>query len=76
MLPRFVGARFVGAKEIQDRLGVSRQRVQQLITRSDWPAPYEVLAMGKIWLRDDIEDWIRQHRPGVEKPATDQPDTT
>lgn len=58
-------SRFVGAKEIRDRLGVSRQRVQQLMTRPDWPAPYEVLAMGKIWLRDDVETWIRQHRPAL-----------
>jgi prophage regulatory protein len=64
-----MGSRFVGSREIQQRLGVSRQRVQQLIARPDWPAPYEVLAMGKIWLRADVEIWIARHRPGL--PAED-----
>jgi prophage regulatory protein len=64
-----MGARFVGSREIQKRLGVSRQRVQQLIARPDWPEPYEVLAMGKIWLREDVESWIARHRPAL--PADD-----
>lgn len=50
----------MGAKEIGDMLGVSRQRVQQLINRADFPEPHDTLAMGKVWLRDDIERWARE----------------
>jgi predicted DNA-binding transcriptional regulator AlpA len=53
----------MGAREIENRLGVSRQRVQQLVSRSDFPAPYDELAMGKVWRKEDIERWIAQHRP-------------
>jgi predicted DNA-binding transcriptional regulator AlpA len=47
----------MGAAEIGELLGVSRQRVQQLVTRSDFPAPAVELAMGKVWRREDIERW-------------------
>jgi prophage regulatory protein len=53
----------MGAREIENRLGVSRQRVQQLVARPDFPAPYDELAMGKVWLREDVERWIAAHRP-------------
>lgn len=48
----------VGAAEIADLLGVSRQRVTQLTSRGDFPRPVATLAMGKIWRRDDVEEWI------------------
>lgn len=47
----------VGAAEIGRMLGVSRQRVQQLTRRKDFPEPEVVLAAGKIWKRTDIEKW-------------------
>ncbi|MBB4738299.1 putative DNA-binding transcriptional regulator AlpA [Actinoplanes octamycinicus] len=47
--------------EITKRLGVSRQRVQQLTHRDDFPAPYDELSLGRIWLASDVELWIRQH---------------
>lgn len=52
----------VGAAEIQDMLGVSRQRVQQLVNAPGFPAPVLVLRMGKIWLRSDIEAWMEQRK--------------
>jgi prophage regulatory protein len=55
--------RLMGVKEIQLRLRLSRQRVQQLAERPDFPAPYEELAMGRIWLARDVEAWISAHRP-------------
>lgn len=61
----------VGAAEIGDMLGVSRQRVQQIVTRADFPAPAKVLAMGKIWLAAEVRAWIRDHRTVV----TDQPES-
>jgi predicted DNA-binding transcriptional regulator AlpA len=50
----------VGAAEIAELLGVSRQRVQQLISRDDFPQPEVVLAMGKVWLRADVIAWARE----------------
>jgi prophage regulatory protein len=56
--------RVVGAHEIRVRLGgVSRQRVYQITSRPDFPAPVADLAQGKVWLNDDVEAWIATHRP-------------
>jgi hypothetical protein len=38
----------VGAHEILEMFGVSRQRVQQLATRSNFPQPVAELAQGKV----------------------------
>jgi prophage regulatory protein len=54
--------RLVGAREIRDLLGVSRQRVYQLAGRPDFPSPVATLAQGKIWLVNDIEAWIGINR--------------
>jgi prophage regulatory protein len=57
-------AEFVGAAEIGEMLGgVSRQRVQQIVSRSDFPAPHHELRMGKVWRTAAVEEWIRIHRP-------------
>ena len=53
----------MGAAEIGARLGVSRQRVQQLVSRPDFPAPVVVLGMGKVWETEAVEKWIKDHRP-------------
>lgn len=65
----------MGQAEIADRLGISRQRVQQLIGRADWPKPFVVLAMGKVWKTEDIEAWIRNHRPDDPGPETPERET-
>lgn len=51
----------VGSAEIGRMLGVSRQRVQQLIKRKDFPKPEVVLDMGKVWKRAQVEQWARDH---------------
>jgi hypothetical protein len=48
---------FVGAAEIAELLGVSRQRVDQLTRRSDFPLPAAELASGRIWVRVVVERW-------------------
>jgi prophage regulatory protein len=59
-----VMGRLMGAAEIGMRLGgVSRQRVQQIVSRPDFPEPEESLAMGKVWDAGKVEEWIREHRP-------------
>ena len=49
----------VGAAEIGRMLGVSRQRVQQLVSGGGFPEPEAVLEMGKVWKRSDVEEWAR-----------------
>ncbi|MBA3267832.1 MAG: AlpA family phage regulatory protein [Acidimicrobiia bacterium] len=52
----------VGAPEVAQVLGVSRQRVYQLIdTYDDFPAPLATLAVGRVWSRAAIEEWNRRH---------------
>jgi predicted DNA-binding transcriptional regulator AlpA len=66
-----VGKHLMGQAEIADRLGVSRQRVQQLSAKPNWPEPFDTLAMGKVWWIKDIDEWIRAHRPDL--PVADRP---
>lgn len=53
-------------------LGVTRQQVDRLAQRDDFPEPVAVLKAGRVWRRRDIERWHRQNphrRPGPpEKP--------
>ncbi|MFD6638303.1 helix-turn-helix transcriptional regulator [Micromonospora chalcea] len=63
-MPRYL----YGTGELQDRLGVSRQRVRQLVERPDFPKPYDRLRMGSVWRIEEVEAWIREHRPGLGDP--------
>lgn len=47
----------MGAAEIGELLGVSRQRVQQLIARPDFPTAVVSLRMGKVWHTHEVEAW-------------------
>jgi hypothetical protein len=47
----------LGNAEIGRLLGVGRQRVSQLTSRPDFPAPRAVLAMGSIWALPDVQAW-------------------
>jgi len=62
---------YVGVTEIARLLGVSRQRVAQLRTRDDFPAPIAELAAGPVWTRSSlnhfVEGWSRA--PGRPKTA-------
>lgn len=53
--------------------GLSRQRVQQIINRRDFPKPNVELAMGKVWKRSAVEAWAREN--GRELAGDDTPDT-
>ncbi|WP_412735716.1 helix-turn-helix transcriptional regulator [Krasilnikovia sp. MM14-A1259] len=54
----------MGAHEIRVRLGgISRQRAYQLTSRRDFPTPVAELAMGNVWLAEDVEAWIKERRP-------------
>lgn len=57
-------------KEAADLLGVSRQRVSQLIDAyPDFPAPVATLSAGRIWARADVEEWAHRHGRTVTPPA-------
>lgn len=56
----------MGQQEIRARLGYSRQHVGVIINSKGFPDPaVDYLAMGRIWLAEDIEAWIAEHRPGL-----------
>lgn len=59
----------MGPHEIQERLGVTRQRAYILIGRRDFPEPWAVLAMGKVWRSTDVEAYAlaREKRKRGEK---------
>lgn len=59
----------VGSAEIRVMLGgISRQRVYQITISKGFPDPYVELEMGKVWLKSDVERWMRDHpRPGAEE---------
>jgi prophage regulatory protein len=49
-----------GVTEIAAFVGISRQRVQKLTeTDADFPEPVAVLARGRVWSREAIEQWAR-----------------
>ena len=52
----------VGVAEIARILGVSRQRVHQIVASSpDFPEPEAVLTAGKIWSRAALDEWLALH---------------
>jgi hypothetical protein len=55
----------MGTAEIADRLGVTPARVHQITDsrKLGFPAPLARLRMGQVWLAEDVEAWIREHRP-------------
>jgi prophage regulatory protein len=57
--------RLMGTAEIADRLGVTPARVNQITDSKKlaFPAPLARLRMGQVWRADDVEAWIREHRP-------------
>lgn len=58
----------VGAAEIAELLGISRQRVHQLATRDDFPKPIVRLSIGRVWERDEILAWMRRTGRGDDRP--------
>jgi predicted DNA-binding transcriptional regulator AlpA len=47
----------VGSAEIASMLDVSRQYVDRLSKAAGFPEPEVVLASGRVWKREAIEDW-------------------
>ena len=51
--------RLLGLTEVAQVLGVSKRTASRYTARSDFPAPTAQLAMGPIWLAQDVEAWMR-----------------
>jgi prophage regulatory protein len=60
----------MGPAEIGRRLGgIGRARVYQITQRRNFPEPIAQLEMGNVWLADDVEAWIAEHRPEIAEPT-------
>jgi predicted DNA-binding transcriptional regulator AlpA len=57
---QFVPERLMGLTEIAEMLGVSRQRVYQLVRTAGFPEPLARLAQGAVWAGEDVERWARE----------------
>lgn len=64
----------VGVPDIASMLGVSRQRVGQLIDAyPDFPEPSAVVGGRRLWTRAQVERWAAKHaerQPGRPRKAT------
>ncbi|MFY1702643.1 helix-turn-helix transcriptional regulator [Micromonospora sp. WMMA1923] len=56
----------MASQEIQEMLGVSRTRAYQITNSKSFPDPVAVLSVGRIWQTEDVERWIKAHRPAPE----------
>jgi len=51
----------VGLTEIAEMLGLTRQRVDQLVRSDDtFPTPQATISAGRVWSRHSVEDWARK----------------
>ncbi|MCP3785337.1 helix-turn-helix domain-containing protein [Micromonospora sp. A3M-1-15] len=58
--------RLVASQEVQEMLGVSRTRAYQITNSKSFPDPVAILSVGRIWQAEDVERWIRDHRPSLQ----------
>ena len=63
----------VGPHELQELLGVGRSRMRQIIRYPTFPAPFQRLHGTTVWLRSDVEHWIRENRPPRPGQDEDEP---
>jgi len=54
------GSDLVGAAEVAALAGVPRSTIRTWTGRGKLPAPFAVLAMGPVWLKRDIQDWLKR----------------
>ena len=69
----------VGVAEAAEIMGWDKRRVITYIDRGSFPEPITALASGRIWLREDVEEyaelWRSSHPPKPSRrPATAGPD--
>lgn len=55
----FLVSYLVGVAEIAEMMGLTRQRVNQLVARDPpFPEPEAELSAGRIWKRANVEKWL------------------
>lgn len=60
----------VGPAEMLTMLGVGRSRLRQITAHPKFPRPFQKLQGGSVWLRSDVEAYIRDYRRP--KPPADE----
>jgi hypothetical protein len=50
----------VGVAEAAEIMGWDKRRVITYIDRGSFPEPLTSLAMGRVWLREDVEEFARE----------------
>ncbi|PPD58557.1 helix-turn-helix transcriptional regulator [Dehalogenimonas etheniformans] len=64
-----------GLSEVAEMANVTKQVVINWRTRfEDFPSPVVELAAGPVWLREDINDWLKNRKENLAKPTNDQID--
>jgi predicted DNA-binding transcriptional regulator AlpA len=61
--------RLYGMSEAVEALGVPRSTINRWRGNGTMPSPYEELASGPVWKREDIEKFIRQRERAEERAA-------
>jgi hypothetical protein len=56
-VPRARPADLADRNGLREVLGVSKQRVQQLTERDDFPAPWAVWSIGPVWDVRKVREW-------------------
>ena len=59
-----------GLAEVAELLGVSKRTASRYTLRPDFPAPAVVLAMGPIWYRAEVEEWVANEPVQCGRPPT------
>lgn len=49
----------VGLAEVAELLAVSKRTATRYAARTDFPRPAAKLAMGPVWFKADVEEWMR-----------------
>lgn len=55
----------MGLTELRQRLGIKSSAANMRTWRGSAPTPAGRIANGRIWLRPDVEDWIRENPKAV-----------
>lgn len=62
-LPGMSPDELLGLSDVADALGVSKMTAARYANRSDFPAPEQTPARGRLWSRRKIERWAAKTLP-------------
>lgn len=55
--------KLAGVAEVATLAGVSRQRAGQIVMHPGFPEPVDKLAMGPVWIEDEVKAFLAAPRP-------------